>query len=403
MTAGRPAQSPPGFWTLVGLTALAPLTLNMILPSLPAISAEMGVDYGTATLAVGAYLALTAFVQVIAGPLSDRFGRRPVVLTSLAIFTLASALCLSAEGFAAFLGARLAQGAVISCFAMALAITRDIYPREEAAARIGLLSMAMAVAPMLGPLLGGLLDAAFGWRAIFWAYLVAGAMLFGLCWHDLGETGARAGGGFRQMARALGTLLGLRRFWAFALAMIFSTGLFYVFLAGAPLVASQVFGLSPAWVGVAVGSVTGGFLAGSFLSARLAARVGIARMILAGRISATAGLAVGLGAVLAGMGNLGVVFGATLFVGIGNGLTMPSTQSGAMSLRPELAGSIAGITGALVVAGGAVLSTLTGQVLAPATADRDLLLILFLASLVSLAAALWLWRDDSKTAPAGAA
>ncbi|WP_370311683.1 MFS transporter, partial [Sagittula sp.] len=132
MTAGRPAQSPPGFWTLVGLTALAPLTLNMILPSLPAISAEMGVDYGTATLAVGAYLALTAIVQVIAGPLSDRFGRRPVVLTSLAIFTLASALCLSAEGFAAFLGARLAQGAVISCFAMALAITRDIYPREEA-------------------------------------------------------------------------------------------------------------------------------------------------------------------------------------------------------------------------------------------------------------------------------
>ena len=203
--------------------------------------------------------------------------------------------------------------------------------------------------------------------------------------------------------RALGTLLVLPRFWAFALAMIFSTGLFYVFLAGAPLVASQVFGLSPAWVGVAVGSVTGGFLAGSFLSARLAARVGIARMILAGRISATAGLAVGLGAVLAGMGNLGVVFGATLFVGIGNGLTMPSTQSGAMSLRPELAGSIAGITGALVVAGGAVLSTLTGQVLAPATADRDLLLILFLASLVSLAAALWLWRDDSKTAPEGAA
>ena len=127
----------------------------------------MGVDYGTATLAVGAYLALTAIVQVIAGPLSDRFGRRPVVLTSLAIFTLASALCLSAEGFPAFLGARLAQGAVISCFAMALAITRDIYPREEAAARIGLLSMAMAVAPMLGPLLGGLLDAAFGWRAIF--------------------------------------------------------------------------------------------------------------------------------------------------------------------------------------------------------------------------------------------
>lgn len=396
MTPGRPA--PPRFWTLAALCALAPLTLNMILPSLPAISAEFGVSYATANLAVGAYLGLTALVQLTAGPLSDRFGRRPVVLVALLCFTLASALCLLADDFGLFLAARLLQGAITSCFAMALAVTRDTFPREQAAARIGLLSMSMAVAPMIGPMIGGLIEAAFGWRAIFCVYVLAGGALLTWCWHDMGETGARTGGGFGAMALALRKLLVLPRFWAYAICMVFSTGTFFIFLAGAPLVAGEVFGLPPAMVGIAVGSVTGGFLFGSFLSARLAERAGLTRMILAGRLGMVTGVGVGLALVLAGMGSVATVFTATLFVGIGNGLTMPSTHSGAMSIRPELAGSIAGLTGALTVGGGAVLSSLTGALVPGAAAVETWLAILMASGLAGLAAALWLHRDEARSA-----
>lgn len=403
MTPDRPRPSPPGFWTLVGLTALAPLTLNMILPSLPVIAADLQVSYGTANLALAGYLGLTAIVQIIAGPLSDRFGRRPVVLVALALFTLASGLCYLANSFPLLLAARLMQGPVIACFAMTLAITRDTHDREQAAARIGLLAMSMAVAPMLGPMAGGLIEAGFGWRAIFLAYTLAGAALFMWCWFDLGETAARTGGGFRAMAGAFHRLLRMARFWGYGLCMVFSTGTFYIFLAGAPLVAGQVFGLGPAMVGLAVGSVTAGFLAGSALSARLSVRAGVTRMMLAGRIVATAGVATGLVLTVLLGPSLPMALFATLCVGIGNGLTMPNSHAGVMSVAPEISGSIAGITGAMTVAAGGGLSWLTGALLSPANATQIWLGILLVACLIGLAAAFWLWLNEQKAAPEGAA
>ena len=367
------------------------------------IAREFDAPYALMSIAFGGYLAVTAVIQLFAGPLSDRFGRRPVVLVALAVFTLASALCYLATSFPLFLAARLMQGAIISCFAMTLAITRDTHAREEAAARIGLLAMSMAIAPMLGPMAGGAVEAAFGWRAIFLGYGLAGAMLWLWCLRDLGETAAREGGGFSAMAAAFRRLLRLPRFWGYAVTMMLSTGTFYIFLAGAPLVAGQVFGLGPAMVGIAVGSVTFGFLMGSFLSSRLSVRAGVTRMMLAGRIVATSGVAAGLALTLALGPNLPVVFAATLFVGIGNGLTMPNSHAGAMSVAPEISGSIAGITGALTVAAGGWLSWLTGAILSPASATEIWLCILLAACLIGLAAALWLRLDEKKAAPGSTA
>ena len=160
-SAALPASA-PHFLTLVAMTALATLSLNMILPSLPAIAAEMEASYGTVNLMIGGYLAMTALVQIVAGPVSDRIGRRPVVLTALGVFILASALCLVATDIRLLIAARFLQAAVIACSAMSLAIIRDTGTSGQAAARMARLSMAMAVAPMIAPILGGALEQALG-------------------------------------------------------------------------------------------------------------------------------------------------------------------------------------------------------------------------------------------------
>ena len=163
----RSATSPPRIVTLILLTGLSVLSLNMFLPSLSNMAAEFQVDYSLISLSIAGYLAITAVLQVIMGPLSDRYGRRPVLLVGLVIFTLASLVCALTTSIWVFLAFRVLQGAVISGWALSLAVIRDMAPPKEAASLIGYVSMAMAVAPMLGPMLGGALDEVFGWRASF--------------------------------------------------------------------------------------------------------------------------------------------------------------------------------------------------------------------------------------------
>ena len=174
--------------TLVLLTALSVLSLNMFLPSLSNIARDFQTDYALVNLSIAGYLAITAVLQLIMGPLSDRYGRRPVILAGLAIFVLASLGCALATGIWAFLGFRIVQGAIISGAALSSAVVRDMVPAQEAASLLGYIAMAMAVAPMLGPMFGGALDELFGWRASFWSFAGLGVALLVLCWVDLGET-----------------------------------------------------------------------------------------------------------------------------------------------------------------------------------------------------------------------
>ncbi|MFK7754258.1 MAG: Bcr/CflA family efflux MFS transporter [Sedimentitalea sp.] len=384
-----PPQTPPRLVTLILLAALSTLSLNMFLPSLANIATDFQADYALVSLSVGGYLAVTAVVQLIAGPLSDRIGRRPVVLTALALFTLASIGCLLAQDIHTFLICRMLQAAIASGYGVSLAIVRDTAPPERATALIATIGMFMAVAPMLGPVIGGLLDAGFGWRASFVVYTVAGTVMALLCLFDLGETRAARPASAGSGPGAT-TLLRTPLFWGYALCGAFSVGAFYVFLAGASVVAQSAFGVGTAQLGVYIGSITAGFMAGSFVSSRLSARVPGLVMMLAGRLVACIGLSIGLVLVLAGVLSPVFYFASTICVGLGNGLTMPAALSGALSINRNYAGSAAGFGGALSVAVGAVLTSLTGVLLA-ARPDPALLLGLMLgASVVALACVCWI-------------
>ncbi len=381
-----PDRSPPRLITLVLMSAAAMLSLNMFLPALPSMARDLGARESVMALAVSGYMLVSAVFQIVLGPISDRLGRRTVILVALGLFALASLGCLLAQDVTTFLAFRLAQAVIIAGSVVPNAVIRDQFAAREAAARMGALGVAMALAPMVGPVLGGVLDTAVGWRSIFLLFTLGGAAILVWVWFDMGET--RKPGPTRLRAADYGALLRAGRFWAYVVCVAFSVGSFYIFITGVPYVAVRLWGLSPALIGLGIGSITLGFMIGAAITARQVTRLGLGRLILAGRVIPTIGLAAGVAAFMAGFSHPLLLFGVTTTVGLGNGLTVANANSGAMSVRPDLAGTAAGLSGALVVSTGAALTFVTALAMEWRATPLVLLVGMLASVLVSLAAGL---------------
>ncbi|MGD9866349.1 MAG: MFS transporter, partial [Pseudodonghicola sp.] len=226
-----PAQTPPHLLTLILANALSVLTLNMFLPSLAEISAALQADYGLVNLSIAGYLGISAMLQLAMGPLSDRYGRRPVMLISTAVFVAASVGCALAQDVWVFLGFRMLQAGIVSGQVLSRAVIRDLHAPKAAARMLGHVAMAMALAPMLGPMLGGGLDMLFGWRSSFVLYAVLGAALLAILWVDLGETNAAAAS--FSLSEQMGDypeLFRSRRFWGYSLCYAFAVAGFFAFI-----------------------------------------------------------------------------------------------------------------------------------------------------------------------------
>jgi MFS transporter, DHA1 family, multidrug resistance protein len=377
----------PRLSTLILLSGLSILPLSIFLPSLANIALEFDIDYGLASLALAGYVAVSAVLQLVLSPLSDRFGRRPIILTGIVIFTIASFGCALAPDIWTFLAFRMFQAAIASGYPVALAVIRDTTDKQRTASKIGYIAMAWSVAPMLGPLFGGLLDELFGWRASFWFLGVTGIALFALCWFDLRETNANRSNTVAEQFRRYPLLLASPLFWTFALCMALSAGTFHAFLAGSPLVAASIFDMQPTTLGFFMGTITLGFAFGSFLSGRYASGLKLTTAIMAGRIIALAGPVIGLLLFAADINHVMAFFGPCILIGIGNGITMPSANAGALSIRPEIAGTAAGLAGAVAISGSAVMSSITGVALGLGHPVQILLSILLIATLLSALAA----------------
>jgi DHA1 family bicyclomycin/chloramphenicol resistance-like MFS transporter len=375
--------TPPHMFTLVMLAGLSALNMSLFLPSLNAIAAEYGVDYSVMQLAVSGYFAATAIMQIIVGPISDRFGRRPVVLVGFAIFTAASAGAALAPSGAAFLGFRLVQATVATGMVLSRAVVRDLVSQDKAASMIGYVTLGMSIMPMIGPFIGGAVDEFLGWRANFWLLTLMGFLMVVLVWADQGETVRDRGVPFREQVKQYPALLTSPRFWCYVMCTAFAAGAYYALLGGASLVASGVFGLSPLQTGLALGSPTVGYAVGNYISGRYSVRFGVNRMTLVGTGIASAGLAVSLAISLSGYESALLFFGFCTFLGLGNGLTMPNATAGMLSVRPHLAGTASGLGGAIMVTGGAALSAIAGSSLSPEAGSLPLQAIMFGSSVLS--------------------
>ncbi|GAA0294469.1 multidrug effflux MFS transporter [Rhodovulum strictum] len=394
-------KTPPHLLTLILLAGLSALSMNIFLPSLPNMTAHFGTDYRLMQLSVALYLAMNAVLQLAIGPISDRYGRRPVLLVSIWLFLIATLGCLLAPNAAVFLAFRMAQAVIVTGMVLSRAVVRDMVEDARAASMIGYVTMGMALVPMIGPVIGGVLDQAFGWQASFAMLLVAGVLVLVLTWADLGETAPRRGASLGEQVRQYPVLFRSRRFWGYALAAGFASGAFFAYLGGAPFVGSEVFGLNPAALGLYFGIVALGYVGGNFLAGRYSVRVGINRMILYGTLVAGAAPVISMGLIGLGLGHPLAFFGVMVLVGLGNGMTLPNATAGMLSVRPHLAGTASGLGGAIMIGGGAGLSALAGALLVPGRGAWPLLAIMLATSLLAVVSVLYVRRIDRLEGPPG--
>lgn len=379
-------RTPPHVATLTLIVAAGAMSMNVFLPALPAMSSHFAVDYGVMQLSVALYLAMNGVLQIVVGPISDRFGRRPVILWSFLLFLLATVGCIYAPNVQTFLAFRMGQAVIVGGMAISRAAIRDIHPPDQAASMLGYVTMGMSVVPMIGPAFGGLLNQSFGWQSVFWLQLVLAVLVLALAWRDMGETFTRREGGFATQFREYPELLLSPRFWGYCLAAAFASGAFFAYLGGAPFVASDIYGMDSATMGIYFGAPALGYFLGNYLSGRYAVRAGVNNMIAWGGMVSTVGMALSLIIFYAGFATAEVFFGFMTVVGVGNGLVLPSANAGMLSVRPQLAGSASGLGGAIMIGGGAALSALTGWLLTPETGAFPLIWIMLLSSAASILA-----------------
>ena len=380
--------------TLILITGISALNMSIFLPSLAAMTAYFETEYAVMQVSLSGYLAATAVLQIFVGPLSDRFGRRPILLGSLLIFVIATLGALFSTTVEAFLFFRILQAAVATCMVLGRAVVRDIVPDAQAASMIGYVTMGMALVPMVGPMIGGALEQAFDWHATFVFLVLAGIGTLALVYYDLGETLAKGGMGFRAQVRSYPELFRSPRFWGYVMCAAFASGAFFALLGGASFVGTTIFGLSPVWNGIALGAPSIGYAMGNFLSGRFSVRLGINKMALIGTGITIAGLGTSVLLTLAGLIHPLVFFGFCTFLGLGNGLILPNVMAGSISVRPHLAGTASGLGGAIMIGGGAALSQVAGSVLTVESGTLPLQLIMLGTSMLAFLSVVFVvWRE----------
>ncbi|MEP5151961.1 multidrug effflux MFS transporter [Planktotalea sp.] len=381
--------TPPHIATLIFLAGISALSMNIFLPSLPAMTAYFETQYWVMQLSVAAYFAVNAILQILVGPISDNLGRRPVILWGLALFVLASLGCVYAPNATVFLAFRMCQAVIVSAMVLSRAIVRDVLNADQAASMIGYITMGMAIVPMISPMVGGLLEETFNWKASFWLMALIGVGLFWVCYFDLGETKSATGETLRQQFGHYPELFASPRFWGYSLASGLTSGAFFAYLGGAPYVGTELFKLSPSTLGFYFGAPALGYFFGNFFSGRYSIQVGINRMVFYGAVIASGGAIASLIIFSIGLGSPATFFGFMTLVGIGNGLTIPNATSGMLSVRPHLAGTASGLGGAIMIGIGAILSALAGIMLTGQDTAMPVLWLMALSTIGGLGAALY--------------
>jgi MFS transporter, DHA1 family, multidrug resistance protein len=358
----RGSRRRPPLAVLIAISMLQPFALNVLAPATPALARSLATDYATVQLTLTVYLVTVALSQLVVGPISDKIGRRPCILAGIALFALGSLLGALAQDIAVLLLARAVQAAGGgTCFTLSRAVVRDTASKDESASIIGYLATVMVLAPMVAPLIGGFLDAEFGWRSIFWAcavfslLVIAGSMAF------LSETApGTQSSGLYAFVRGYPDLLRDRAFLGHALALAFTSASFFAFIAGAPYVVVEYMGREPDVYGFFFMLNAVGYMIGNFVSGRFGQRLGSERLARIGIVISVVSVLLETACLLTLPWTPATLFVPLALNAVGNGMTIPGGTASALSVRPNFAGAAAGLVGATQLGFGALASILVG-------------------------------------------
>ena len=349
---------------LIAVSTTGPLAMNIFVPSIPGLMAEFSASSGTVQLTLTVYLAGLAVSQLAYGPLSDIYGRRPVMLAGLGLYVAASFACAFATSIETLMAARFVQ-ALGGAAGMVLgrAIVRDLHGREASASILGYITMAWVLVPMFAPALGGVLEEISTWRTSFYVLVAVGGAILALVLWGLPETNPPAEGGgdeAARLARGAGALMREPRFVGYTMTLGFCSAVFFTFIAGAPFIMVEVLDRSPLDYGLWFMLVSVGYMTGNFLSGRYSQTVGIDRMITLGNGLAVAGTVTMLGFAVSGALSPISLFVPMLLVTLGNGMVIPNGTAAVISVLPKTIGAAAGLSGFAQIAIGATASQVTG-------------------------------------------
>ena len=352
---------------LAMLTALGPLSTDFYLPSLPDIVRVMQTDVAGAQATLSAFLFGFAGGQILWGPLSDRLGRRPVLLVGLGIFVVATLACAFAPSIEALTIARVVQALGASGpIVLGRAMVRDLYEGPRAGRELARMGMIMGLVPAVAPVLGGLLQQAFGWRSTFVASLAFAAGLIGVVTLLLPETirtRSREPLSLMAIIRGFGTLLRNRGFRVYVGLTALAYGGLFAFISGSSFVLIDIHGLTPVQYGLSFGFGVLGFILGTILAQRLVGRRGMDGVIALGVACLAGGGLTMLVCVLTGFaGPFGVIVPMALYA-CGVGLVMPQAQASAMMPFPDRAGAASSFTGLCQMLFSACVGLLVGHAL----------------------------------------
>lgn len=343
---------------LVVMTGIAPISLYILVPALPVLATTFGRDISIAQMTVSLYMVGIALSQLIMGPLSDKFGRRPVLLSGLALMVAASVACIFAETLPQLIAARFFQAlGGASGMVVSRAIIRDIYERDRVASMISLVIAALMIGQMVSPLTGGLIETAFGWRAIFYAVTIgalAVAVGIAIALPETRRNRAVGSGGFRSDVR---TLIKSRAFIGYVMCQVLASQIIFTFAGGGPYIVVMQMGRTSAEYGAWFATTGFAYLVGNLLCVRFAPRHSLEKLIWFGLALQLCGSLLNLLWSFTGWNEAPAwLFGTQMIVMVGNAFVMANSAAGAISIRPEAAGTASGAMGFLQQGIGALMS-----------------------------------------------
>lgn len=331
------------------LVVLPVVAMDLQFAAMPAIARDLGASVGSVQLTLSAFAISFGILQLIYGPLSDRIGRKPLIVGGMVVFAAASLACAFATSAETLTGARVVQAVGASAGpVLGRALIRDVHGGQGAARVLGYVMAAFGIVAIIGPFLGAMLVEGIGWRAPFFAMAGFGGLAAALCALLLPETRPGRADTSRRIGALLGdfrVLLGSRRVMLFVVTGGLMQGAFFAWLAGASFVVMRAYGYSVATVGLVLPVSVLGFVLASFLTGRFASRVPYANMVAIGVCIGAAGGLAGLALVVLGAPSLWLLLAPIAVVAMGHGATLSQAAAGTMAPYPERAGAASALSG----------------------------------------------------------